>query len=125
MIYNKVMSSEVVKGHHLDDLIKAINNNEVFGDQTTIIVNKSDGGTSLQVADQYGGGTSGGTVSGVSAFQIQSGGNGVYTAKKIDQTTGEPLADDFTIIATRATAYDLPATSYVVGFDVTVTTLGG
>lgn len=54
---------------------------------------------------------------------ITSGGNGDYTGDIVDDT-GEVIESGVTLIPTRATAYDLPADSYVVAYKVEVETLG-
>jgi hypothetical protein len=55
---------------------------------------------------------------------VQSGSNGVYSAKKVDLDTGELSDTAFTLFASRATGYDLTANKSIVGMEVSLTTMG-
>lgn len=125
ILENPVYNDDVVRGRDLQEVVDAVNANEVFTDNMTIIGSKSEAGMSLSVVDQYGGGVGGGQSGGnVYPVKIQSGSNGVYKGIIIDQNTGEATGDIIDAIATRATGYDLPADSYVVAYKVSVETLG-
>ena len=97
-----------------------------FQGDGSIVVDHNAGGVYIKstedpVSVSEGGGVTSGNTFGT---EIQSGANGVYQGKKIDQNTGEVSDTEITILATRQTAYNLNASRYAVGFSAPVLKMG-
>jgi len=58
MINYILNDSDLVRGRDIRTIIDEVNANEIISDNLTIVVDKNEGGTSIQVIDQFGGGSS-------------------------------------------------------------------
>jgi hypothetical protein len=103
MINNPVYSDNIVRGSDLQVVVDAINANEVFTDNMTIIGNKSEAGISISVVDQYGGGVSGGKGGAQYTFRAKiktyTAGTGIYTVDIYNNGYSEPATSE-DIVAT-------------------------
>ncbi len=125
MIDNPVYSGDIVRGSDLQLVVDAVNANEVFTDNMTIIGSKSEAGMSISVIDQYGGGGGGDSVAStsVSGAEVKSGGNGLYNGDLLAED-GEVSEAGVDFIATPSTVYNLPVTNHTVAYKVSTSTLG-
>jgi len=97
MIENPVYNDDFVKGSDLQQVVDAVNANEVFTDNMTIMGNKSEAGISLSVVDQYGGG---GASSATSALPFQLSLTVINDVQYASVSTGSIITSSQNVVPT-------------------------